>query len=157
MKKVPAILVVLASIPLLTFAAARTPSHGLVGLALLAIGAALLIGGLRWLRRLAAISPEALRTGAVELARRLGGEVTVSQFRAEYQISRELATEILEGFVAEGVAQREERPERSVYVIKELLPSMASKVCPYCGANLPVRSALRKCPNCGAQLEITKS
>ena len=163
MKKVPAVLVVLLSIPLLTFgilfliAAVNAPSRGLVGLALLAAGAVLLIVGLRWLRRLAAISPEALRGGAVTLARRLGGELTVSQFRSEYRISREMATDVLEKLVAAGVARREDREERFVYVFAELLPSMAEKVCPYCGTDLPVRSVLRKCPNCGAQLEITKT
>lgn len=163
MKKLLAILIVLASIPFFTFgilfliAAVRAPSRGLVGLALLAIGAALLIGGLRYLRRLAAISPQTLRTGAVELARRMGGELTVSQFRAEYRVSHELASETLEGLVAEGVARREARDERFVYVFTELLPSLVAKVCPYCGTDLPVRSALRKCPNCGAQLEITKT
>jgi hypothetical protein len=163
MRKVPAILIVLLSIPLFTFgilfliAAVNEPSRGLVGLALLAGGTVLLIAGLRWLRRLAEISPEALRTGAVTLARRLGGELTVSQFRSEYRIPRELATDVLEKMVAAGVARREEREERHVYVFTELLPSMAEKVCPYCGTDLPVRSVLRKCPNCGAQLEISKT
>ena len=163
MKKLPAVLVVLASIPFLTFgilfliAAASTPSRALVAIVLLALGVALLIGGLRRLRRLASISHDALRSGAVELARRLGGEVTVSQLRAEYRIPMNVAADTLEGLVAEGAARREHREERDVYVVTGLLPSMSEKVCPYCSTQLPVRSALRKCPNCGAQLEITQT
>lgn len=163
MKKVPATLLALASIPFFTFgiifliAAAGNASRALVGLALLAIAVALLIGGLKQLRRLAALNPEALKTGTVELARRMGGELTVSQLRAEYRISQELATEILDELVRGGSCTREHREDRVVYVFTGLLPSLTEKVCPYCGTQLPVRSALRKCPNCGAQLELTKS
>jgi len=163
MKKAPAVLAALASIPFLTFgilfliAAVNAPSRLLPGLALLAIGSALLIVGIRRLRRLADISPEALKTGAVDLARRLGGDLTVSQLRAEYRISQALATDVLEELVAEGTATRERRDTREVYVFTGLLPSLKEKTCPYCGTQLPVRNALRKCPNCGAQLEITKT
>lgn len=163
MKRVPAIIAVLASIPFLTFAilfliaATAQASRIFVAAALGAVGIFLLVAGLRRLRRLAEISPEALRTGAVELARRLGGELTVAQFRAEYRISQELASQVLEQLVREGTATREERQDRVVYVVKGLMPSLAEKVCPYCGSKLPVRSALRKCPNCGGQLEITKT
>lgn len=164
MKKLPAILITLASIPFITLglifliAAASGPSSRiLVALASLAIGAVLLITGIRRLRRLASISPEMLKSGSVELAKRLGGELTVSQLRAEYRIPRELATDVLEELVADGTCIREDREERTVYVFTGLLPSLAEKTCPYCGTELPVRSALRKCPNCGAQLEITKT
>ena len=163
MKKIPAILAVLASIPFLTLgilyliASGTGTRGGVVSLVLLAVGVALLILGLRTLRRLAAISPSALRTGAVELARRLGGDLTVSQFRAEYRIPGDLAQETLDDLVSEGTCTRERRDERFVYVFAGLLPSLAEKVCPYCGTELPVRSALRKCPNCGGQLEVAKS
>lgn len=163
MKKLPAILAVLASIPFFTFAilfliaASKNASRALVALAFGAIAVFLLIVGLRALRRLADISPENLKTGAVDLARRLGGEVTVTQLRAEYAISLELATRVLEGLVADGSCRREQREERQVYVFTGLLPALKEKVCPYCGSKLPVRSSLRKCPNCGAALEITKT
>ncbi len=163
MRKIPAVILVLLSIPFLTFgilfliAAIGGASRLVACLALFAVGVALLVGGLRWLRRLAAISPDVLKTGAVELARRLGGELTISQFRAEYRLSQQQAAEVLEKLVAEGTAKRENRGERMVYVFAELLPSLVDKVCPYCGTKLPVRSAVRKCPNCGAQLEITKT
>lgn len=163
MKKLVAIIVVLLSIPFYTLgllfliAATTKGSRFPIALVLLVIATVLLVSGLRRLRRLAEISPEALRTGAVEMARRLGGELTVSQLRAEYRISHELAASTLEKLHAEGTCTREERGERTVYVFKGLLPSLAEKVCPYCGTKLPVRTALRKCPNCGAQLEITKT
>ncbi len=163
MKKVPAILAVIASIPFFTFgllfliAAFNVPSRFLVAAVLLAIGTVLLVAGLRRLRRLAEISPDALRTSAVELAKRLGGELTAAQLRAEFRISQKLAVDVLEQLVAEGVATREQREDRIVYVVTGLAPSMAEKVCPYCGTKLPVRTALRKCPNCGGQLEIRKS
>lgn len=165
MNKFVATVVALLSIPFLTlgliFLIAAGAGSGLsrllVGLALLAIGVVLLVTGVRRLRRLAEISPEALKTGAVELARRLGGDLTVAQLRAEYQISLDRATDALEELVAEGTATREQREERVVYVFTGLLPSLAQKTCPYCGTVLPVRSALRKCPNCGAQLDITKT
>ncbi|NLG49158.1 MAG: hypothetical protein GX552_03480 [Chloroflexi bacterium] len=163
MKKLPAILAVIASIPFFTLgilfliAALNQPSRILVALVLLAVGAFLLVAGLRRLRRLADISPEALQTNAVELARRLGGELTVAQLRAEYRISNELASDTLEELVAKGTATREQREDRVVYVVSGLAPSLSEKVCPYCGTELPVRTALRKCPNCGGQLEIRKS
>jgi len=163
MKKAPAILIAIASIPFITLgllfliAAAQNAARFPIALAFLVIGVILLIAGVKRLRRLADIDPGTLKTSAVDLARRLGGEVTVSQFRAEFRISRELAVEVLEGLVSDGTCARENREERTVYVFVGLLPSLAEKVCPYCGAEFPVRSALRKCPNCGASIEIQKS
>ena len=164
MKKTVAVIVVIASIPFLIVgilfliaAAAGSASRLLVAAAFLAIGAFLLITGLRRLRRLASTTPAALKIGAVNLARRLGGELTISQLRAEYKITREQAEDVTTQLVADGTAEREQREDRAVYVFTGLLPSMAEKVCPYCGTELPVRSSLRKCPNCGAQLEIEKT
>jgi len=164
MKKLPYVLLVLASIPVLTIGVLFLIASGggpasrlLVALVLLAAGVAMLIAGIRKLRRLADISPEMLKTGAVDLAKRLGGELTVSQLRAEYRIPRELAEKVLAGLEADGTSVREQREDRLVYVFTGLLPSLAEKVCPYCGTELPVRSALRKCPNCGGQLQIEKS
>ena len=163
MKKLGASIVVLASSLffiagiLFLIASVSQASRILVALVFLAIGTFLLVVGLRRLRRLAEISPDALKTGAIELARRLDGELTVAQFRAEYRISQEQAGEVLEEMVAEGAAKREQREERVVYVVTGLLPAMVQKRCPYCGAELPVRTPLRKCPNCGAPLEITKT
>jgi len=163
MKKAPAVLAVIASIPffvlgmLFLIASASGGSRILVAVALLAIATVLLVAGLRRLRRLAAIHPEALETGAVELARRLGGELTIAQLRAEYGISAEEAGKVLERLVHEGTCRREQREDRLVYVFTGLMTSLKEKTCPYCGTKLPVRSGLRKCPNCGAQLEITKT
>ena len=163
MNKLPWMVVVLLSIPIfiigvLSLIVGTTrPGWLLVGLVLLALGAVLLISGLRRLRRLAEISPEALKTEAVELARRLGGDLTVSQFRAEYRLDEKTAVSTLEALVAAGTCKREQREERAVYVFTGLLPAIVEKLCPYCGTKLPVRSALRKCPNCGAQLELTKT
>jgi hypothetical protein len=165
MNRVAAILVSLLSILFLTCgivvlmaAAAGSPiQRTLYGLVLLAVGGGLLFVGVRRLRRLSDLRPEVLRTSAIELARRLGGEVTAAQLRAEHRISQEQATRVLEGLVAEGAATREDREERTVYVVQGLLPALAQKNCPYCGTNLPVRSALRKCPNCGGSLESTKT
>jgi len=163
MSKPLAIVVAILCIPLLVFglvfliAAVSAPSRLVPGLVLIAIGVVLLVTAIRRLRRLAEISPEALKTGAVELARRLGGEVTEAQLRAEYRIPLEQATNVLEGLVADGTARREDREDRTVYVISGLAASLAKKRCPYCGTELPMRSDLRKCPNCGGQLEITKT
>ena len=165
MKRLPAILAALASIPCITFglvfliaaATGSATSRLLVGLVLIAIGTVLLVAAIRRLRRMADIRPDVLKTGAVELARRLGGELTVAQLRAEYRISHDLATDVMEELVSEGTATREEREQRAVYVISGLRPSLAKKACPYCGTELPMRSDLRKCPNCGGQLEITKT
>jgi hypothetical protein len=163
MKKLGAVLITLASIPFLVFgllfliASAGGSSRLLVAVALLAIGVVVLVAGLKQLRRLAEISPDALKTSAVELAKRLGGEVTAAQLRAEYHIPQTLAVQVLEQLVSEGAAVRENREQRVVYVVTGLLPSLAEKVCPYCGTQLPMRTAVRKCPNCGANLEISKT
>jgi hypothetical protein len=163
MKKLPAIIAVLLAIPLYTLgvlfliAASQQPSRIIVGLAFAVVATLLLVMGLRRLRRLADIAPDSLRTGAIDLAQRLGGEVTVAQLRAEYRISQAEATKSLEQLVAEGSSEREERDERVVYVITGLKKAIVEKVCPYCGTKLPVRSDLRKCPNCGANLEMQKT
>jgi len=163
MSKQLAIVVAILCIPLLVFglvfliAAVSAPSRLVQGLVLIAIGVVLLVTAIGRMSRLAEISPEALKTGAVELARRLGGEVTEAQLRAEYRIPLEQATNVLEGLVADGTARREDREDRTVYVISGLAASLAKKRCPYCGTELPMRSDLRKCPNCGGQLEITKT
>jgi len=165
MKKLGAVIVTLLSIPLLLggllflIAASEPGKTGRLptALALLALGCFLLIVGLRRLRRLALIAPAALKTNAVNLARRLGGELTVSQLRAEYRIPEELARDALDDLARDNTCRREQRDDREVYVFTGLLPSLVEKVCPYCGTKLPVRSELRKCPNCGAQLDLKKS
>ena len=92
MKKSGAIIAVIASVPLLVLgivfliAAMTNPGRLLVAAAFLVLGGGLLIWGALTLRRLAEISPEALATGIVDLARRLGGEVTVAQVQAEFRI-----------------------------------------------------------------------
>jgi hypothetical protein len=163
MNKFFAVLMTLVSIPFLVLgllfmiASASGANRLLVASALLGIGIVLLVAGLKQLRRLAEISPGALKTSAVELAKRLGGDITAAQLRAEYRIPQDLAVQVLEQLVAEGAAVRENREERVVYVVTGLLPSLAEKVCPYCGTQLPMRTAVRKCPNCGANLEISKT
>ncbi len=96
-------------------------------------------------------------SGAVEMASRQGGELTVAQLQAEYAIPLDLAQKVMDKLVENGTATPEPREERVVYVFAGLRPGVARKHCPYCGTELPVREALRKCPNCGAQLEITKT
>jgi len=124
MKKAPAILAVIGSIPffvlglLFLIASASGANRILVAAALLAIATVLLVAGLRRLRRLAAIQPDALETGAVELARRLGGELTISQLRAEYGISAEEAGKVLEKLVHEGSCRREQREDRLVKYVR---------------------------------------
>ncbi len=163
MKKLWATLLVLASIPffiggiLFLIAAIAASSRALVGLVLLAIGGVLLSSGVHWLRRLAAVAPDVLKTEAVQLAHRLGGELTVAQLRAEYRIDQNLAQRVLDELVREGAARVERREQRTAYVFSGLMPSLVEKVCPYCGTELPLRSNLRKCPNCGGQLELSKT
>lgn len=162
MKRLSGIIAVLVSIPFLTFgllfliAAMERSGRITVAAALLAIGAVLLFWGLASLRRQAEIRPQALATGAVAMARRLGGEVTVAQLQAEYRIPASLALEALERLRSAGQAQVEQREGRTVYVLRGLQPSPVTRRCPYCGSTLPVREAILQCPNCGAGLEITK-
>jgi hypothetical protein len=163
MKKFGATIIALMSIPFLTFGllfligTVSAPSRVLPALALLAIGTVLLISGVRRLRRLASISLESLMSGAVEMASRMGGELTLAQLQAEYGIPQDAAQKALDKLTEAGTAVPDKREDRVVYVFTGLLPAMARKLCPYCGTELPVRESLRKCPNCGAQLEITKT
>lgn len=162
MKKLGATIIALLSIPFITLGlvfliAANSTSRLLTALALLAVGVVLLVAGIRRLMRLAAISEPALKSGAVEMASRMGGELTVAQLQAEYNIPQSLAQKVMDELTSEGTAIPEPREDRVVYIFTGLLPAMARKLCPYCGTELPVREALRKCPNCGAQLEITKT
>jgi hypothetical protein len=165
MNKVAATLVAVLSIPLLTFGllflvssgSANSGSRLLTALVLLAAGVIMLVWALRRLRRLAAISVESLKTGAVDMASRMGGELTVAQLQAEYDVPQRLAQRVMDELSSAGTVVAQNRGERVVYVFGGLQASVARKLCPYCGTELPVREALRKCPNCGAQLEITKT
>ncbi len=162
MKKSGAILAIIAAVPLLIFgvifliAAATSPNRFFVAVVLLLLGGALLALGALRLRRLAEISPEALATGIVDLARRLGGEVTVAQVQSEFRISSEMALGALERLRGHGDCQREQRKDHDVYLFKSVMPAKAIKRCPYCGSEFAVKSAMRECPNCGASLEILK-
>jgi hypothetical protein len=162
MKRLASIIAMIAAIPFLVFgvifliAAATSPGRFPVAVVLLLFGGALLVWGALTLRRLAEISPEALATGIVDLARRLGGEVTVAQVQAEYRISSEMALGALERLRGHGDCQREQRKDHDVYLFKSVMPAKAIKRCPYCGSEFAVKSAMRECPNCGANLEIVK-
>ena len=157
MGKLGATLALIASVLLLVVGIIfLIAGRGSVALVLLAAGAALLAFAALTLRRLAEISPEALATGIVDLARRLGGEVTVAQAQSEFNISREMALGALERLRGRGDCQREQRPDHDVYIFKSVMPAKAIKRCAYCGSEFSVKSAMRECPNCGASLEIVK-
>jgi hypothetical protein len=162
MKRFASIIAIIAAIPLLVFglifliAAATSPGRFAVAVVLLLFGGALLVWAVLTLRRLAEISPEALATGIVDLARRLGGEVTVAQVEAEFHIPSEMALGALERLRGHGDCQREQRADHDVYLFKSVMPAKAIKRCPYCGSEFAVKSAMRQCPNCGANLEIMK-
>jgi hypothetical protein len=162
MGKSGAILAVVSSIPLLILgviflvAAVALPSRIFVAGAFLLFGGLLLAWGALRLRRLAEISPGALATGIVDLARRLGGEVTVAQAQAEFNIPQDLALSVLERMRGQGECQRDQRSDHDVYIFKSVMPAKAMKRCPYCGSEYAVRSAMRECPNCGGALEIVK-
>jgi len=162
MKKLSATIAVIASIPLLVLgvifliASASSPSRFFVAVVFLLFGATLLAWGALTLRRLAEISPEALATGIVDLARRLGGEVTVAQVQAEFRIPNHMALGALEKLRGRGDCQREQRTDHDAYLFKSVMPAKAIKRCPYCGSEYAVKSAMRECPNCGATLEIVK-
>ncbi len=162
MKRSSAILLIVAAIVLMTFGLIfLMGSQGkgtiiLVGLVLLAAGIALVAVAVKRLRRLAQLDPDQLATDTVELARVLGGEVTVAQVQAEFGAPGSLAAQVLERLRGEGACHVEHREERTVFVFKSVMPSKATKRCPYCGAEFSIRDAKRQCPNCGAMLEITK-
>jgi hypothetical protein len=162
MRRLGSTIAIIAAIPLLIFgvifliAAVANPGRFPVAVVLLLFGGALLAWGALTLRRLAEISPEALDTGIVDLARRLQGEVTVEQVQAEFHISSEMALGALERLRGHGTCQREQRKDHDVYLFKGVMPAKAIKRCPYCGSEFAVKSAMRECPNCGAPLEITK-
>ncbi len=157
MGKAGATAAVVASIPFLILGIIfLIAGRGAVALVLLLVGAGLLLAGALRMRRLAEVSPEALATGTIDLARRLGGEVTVAQVQAEFRIPRQTALQALEMLRGRGDCQREQRSDRDVYIFKSVMPAKAIKRCAYCGAEFAVKSAIRECPNCGAALEITK-
>lgn len=150
------IAIVLLIVGLIFLIAASTPSRLLTALALLAIGALLIWVAIRILRRQRQLDPENLGTAITDLARRLGGEVSVPQVRAEFNIDQTLALSALDRLLNQGVAQLEHRGDHSVYLFKGVLPAKAIRKCPYCGSEFPVREAIHTCPNCGGALEITK-
>jgi len=162
MKRALAIIALIAAVPLLTLgllfliAAAARPGRIVTAAAFLALGAAPLVCGILTLRRQAEISPDALCSGTVALARRLGGEVTAAQVQAEFRIPASLAQETLDRLAATGQAQPQERSGGRVYVIRGLEQPRVSRRCPFCGSTFPVKEALCQCPNCGAPVELSK-
>jgi len=163
MKRGLAILSLVIALPLLTFgllfliAAMAKPERLLVAAALLAIGTVAAAWGALTLRHQAQTAPEALATGAIALARRLGGEVTVAQMQAEYRIPAERAQATLDALCARGEARAEQREGRVVYVVSGLQAAVVMRRCPHCGSTFPVREALYKCPNCGGELQVEKT
>jgi hypothetical protein len=162
MNKTWATIAVIAAVPILALgiifliATISTPSRILPAAVFLGVGYLLINAGFNALRRLAQISPEALATGIVELAKRLGGEVTVSQVQAEFKISTKKAIAALEESVGKGECIRDRRQHYDAYVFKGVMPAKAIKRCGYCGSEFAVKSDMRQCPNCGATLEIVK-
>ena len=162
MKKLGPTLAVIASVPLLLLGiifligASTRSSRIFTAAVFLVLGGAALVWGALRLRRLAEISPEALATGIVDLARRLNGEVTVSQVQAEFRIPRDMALDALEKLRGRGDSQREQRGDHYAYIFKGVMPAKAIKRCPYCGSEFSVKSAMRECSNCGGALEIVK-
>ena len=138
-------------------AANNNPSRFLTAVALLAVGSGLTWVSIRRLRRIQDLAPRNLDTSIVDLARRLGGEASVAQVRAEFRIDQTLATEALERLRDQGIAQIEPRGAGIVYLFKGVIPARAIRKCPYCGSEFPVRQAMHSCPNCGGNLELTKA
>ncbi len=136
--------------------AADRLSYFMTAVVLLAIGGGVLWYAISVLRRLRELSQENLEAGIIDLARRLGGELSVAQVQAEFRIGNELALETLERLRRRGTCQMEPRAGRTVYLFKGVLPAKAVKRCPYCGSEFAVRSAIHQCPNCGGTLEITR-
>jgi len=140
-KRSSAILLIIVAIVLITFGLIfLMGSQGkgtiiLTGMALLAGGILLVGWAVNRLRRLAQLDPDQLATDAVELAQRLGGEVTVAQVQAELDVSGKLAAQVLEKLRSEGACYVEHREDRTMFVFKSLMPSKATKLCPYCGAD----------------------
>jgi len=163
MRRTLAVLAAIAAVPLLALgvvfliAAVGRPSRILVAAALLGIGGLLLLWSILTLRREAEISPEALATGIVDLARTLGGEVTVAQVQAQFHIPNQPALGALERMRGRGECQIEQRADHDVYLFKSVMPAKVIKHCAYCGSTFPVKSPMRDCPNCGATLEVVKA
>ncbi len=136
--------------------AADSTSRLLTAVALLAIGGALLVLAIGILRRLRELHPDSLDIAVVDLARRVGGEVSVSQVQAELQVPTGTALETLERLRRQGQAQLEPRAGRTVYLFKGVLPAKAVRRCQYCGTEFAMREAIYQCPNCGGRVEIIK-
>lgn len=151
-----AVAIVLLIVGLIFLIAADRASRFFTAVGLIVIGSLLIWYAIRTLQRLRELEPENLAVSIVDLARRLGGEVTVSQVQAEFKIDHALALQILEQLRQRGTCQVEPRGEHSVYLFKGVVPAKAVRRCPYCGSEFAVRSAIHTCPNCGGNVEITK-
>jgi len=148
--------IILLIVGLIFLIAANSMSRFLTAVAFLAVGGLLVWYAIGTLRRIRQLSPDNLEPAIVDLARRLGGEVSVSQVQAEFKINHQFALETLEQMRQRDTCQLEPRGERTVYLFKGVIPAKAVKRCPYCGSEFAIRSAVHKCPNCGGNLEITK-
>ena len=162
MGRLGGILVTIGAIILITFGLIFLIGSGgkgtlvLTALVMLAAGVGLVFWATRIFRRLARLDPKQLATDTVALAKRFGGEVTVAQVQAEFDVPGRLATQVLEKLRSEGACVIQRRSDRDVYLFKSLMPSKAVKRCPYCGSEFSIKDARRECPNCGATLEIVR-
>jgi DNA-directed RNA polymerase subunit RPC12/RpoP len=132
------------------------PRWLLLGALLLVIGAGLAVWGGLTLRRLHATDPENLSDRITALAKRFGGEVTLSQAVAELGVPDEAALKAFDLLEGKGQCHRERHDEREFYVFPGLVERKVARRCPYCGREFSVKQAVYTCPHCGGDLRLQK-
>ena len=138
---------------LFSAASAGKSSRLITGLLLIATGAVLFIFGLRFLRKGLKGSPAGLLRTILRCAAKYNGLVSGDVLFAE--TGEKERTEIeLAKLAGEGRVKKESASGKVLYRFPEFQFELKMKVCPYCGKDVPVKTAIETCPACGGDLKI---
>lgn len=135
-------------------ASASRGAYASVALVLMVLGTACALWAGARLRQARNMAPEVMEQRIVDLAAAQEGEVTAAQVVAALDVGPARAQEALARMQAGGLARREMREGKEVYILPGLTESKVVRRCTYCGNEYAVREAVYKCPNCGGTLEL---
>ena len=99
--------------------------------------------------------PRRMATEVTKLAKKHGGELTVSKVMADMSVNRELATSTLKRLEKTEICFAKMRGEESIYIFSAFKKKRKVKICEYCDSTYNEIDKLGDdCPSCGAKLKL---
>lgn len=130
------------------------PGRASKGVALLAMGFALIAFGANRLKVMAQMTPEGVEQQLTAMAAGANGELTVTSAAGVTHLDEATIRAGFERLAQRGMVKLEHREGVEYYVFPGLHEEKMVKRCPYCGNEYPVAQHLRTCPSCGGNLEV---